>query len=96
MESAGKTIFCKICGRRVSPNRGHYIVRIEVFASDDPPDKLVYDNEEHDFKKAVDKILAEISETDPQEIEDSVYKFFKFDLCRSCQREYLRNPLGNR
>ena len=91
-----KPAFCNICGRRVDKGRGHYIVRIEAFAAVDPPEKLIYLDETGNFKEDVTQLLSEIADTDPREIEDSVYKFFKFDLCRSCQKEYLKNPLGRR
>lgn len=91
-----KSVFCTVCGRRVDKGRGHYIVRIEAFAAVDPPEKLVYLDKSGNFKEDINALLTEISETDPREIEDSVYKFFKFDLCRSCHKEYLKNPLGRR
>jgi len=94
MDFPEKSVFCRIGGRGIDPGRGHYVVRIEVFAAVDPPEKLIYLDEEGDFQDKIDKLLEEISDTDPREIEDSVYKFFKFDICRSCQREYLKNPLG--
>ncbi len=92
-----KSIFCQLCGRRIDLGRGHYIVRMEVFAAEDPPEKLIYlDEREGNFQEKIEQLLKEISETDPKELEESVYKFFKFDLCRSCQREFLKNPLGRR
>jgi hypothetical protein len=30
---------------------------------------------------------------DPQEVEDSVYKELRFDLCMACQRRYIKAPL---
>ncbi|MBL7191206.1 hypothetical protein ISS30_05880 [bacterium] len=85
--------FCKLCGRRIVQGKGHYIVRIEVFAAGEPPEKLVWLSGKGDFKAEVNHLLQEIAKADPRELEDQVYKFFKFDLCRSCQREYIKNPL---
>jgi hypothetical protein len=96
MPSGEKGIFCHMCGRRIEEGKTPYIVRIEVFAAGDPPEKLLYLDENKDFQEEIDKILEEISNTDPQELEDQVYKFFKFYLCRSCQREYIKNPFGRR
>jgi len=94
MDKSNKSVFCKMCGRRIHDNRGHYIVRIEVFASGSPPEKRIFLNGGENFEENVNKLLAEIAETDPQELEDDVYKFFKFDLCRPCQREYIKNPFN--
>ena len=88
--------FCRLCGRRINEGRGHYVVRIEVFAADEPPEKRVWLAEKGDFKAEIDKLLKRIADTDPKELEDQVYKFFKFDLCRSCQREYIKNPFPRR
>jgi len=96
MEQSEKYPFCALCGRRVDQGRGHYILRMEIFAAEDPPEKLIYLDEQREFRESVDRLLAEIAEMDSKEIEESVYKFFKFDLCRSCQHEFLKNPLGRR
>ena len=96
MADEEKGVFCRLCGRRIDPTRGHYVVRIEVFAADDPPEKRVYFNQSKNFKEEINRLLEEIASTNPQELEDQVYKFFKFDLCRLCQREYIKSPLVRR
>ncbi len=96
MTKQDKSIFCKMCGRRIGEGKAHYVVRIQVFSADDPPEKKVFLSEGADFKEEVAKLLDEIANTDPAELEDGVYKFFKFDLCRPCQRQYIKNPFGQR
>ena len=98
MKSEEKSIFCRLCGRRIDQDKGHYVVRIEVYAAGEPPEKRIYheDGGDDDFQSKVDKLLQEIAETNPLELENGVYKFFKFDLCRLCQREYIKNPLNPR
>ena len=96
MAKKDKDIFCKMCGRRIGEEKAHYVVRIQVFAADDPPEKRVFLSEGKDFKEEVAKLLEEIAKTDPEELEDGVYKFFKFDLCRPCQKVYVKNPFGQR
>ena len=49
MADEDKGVFCRLCGRRIDPTKGHYVVRIEVFAADDPPEKRVYFDESKDF-----------------------------------------------
>ena len=89
-------IFCKLCGRRITDGMGHYVVRIEVFAADEAPEKKAHFSGESDFQSEVKKLLDEIAGTDPRELEEGVHKFFKFDLCRPCQREYIKNPISFR
>ena len=31
---------------------------------------------------------------DEQELEDQVYKNFRFDLCPECHKKFLKDPLG--
>ena len=85
-----------MCGRRIDEGKGHYVVRIQVFAADDPPEKRIFLMEGKDFKAEVERLLEEIASTDPRELEEQVYKFFKFDLCRPCQREFIKDPFGGR
>ena len=96
MQPTEKQAFCVLCGRRVDQGRGHYILRMEIFAADEPPEKLMQFDDQREFRENVDRLLAEIAQMDSKEIEESVYKFLKFDLCRSCQHEFLKNPLGRR
>jgi hypothetical protein len=91
-----KGVFCHLCGRRIVQGRGHYVVRIEVFVADDPPEKLIFFDTKKAFQEEVNKLLDDIAQTDPQELEDQVYKFFKFDICRLCQREFIKNPIARR
>ena len=39
-------------------------------------------------------LLEQMRGMDPQELEDGVFKEFRFDLCMACQRRFLRDPLG--
>jgi hypothetical protein len=35
-----------------------------------------------------------MDDMDPEELEDQVYKTFRFDLCPPCHESYLKDPLG--
>jgi len=39
------------------------------------------------------KLIEQMRNKDPREIEETVYKNFSLDLCPTCQRAYIRNPL---
>lgn len=72
-----------------------YEVTIEVKSAYDPmelsPSDLM-----RDYRKEISELLERMKERDPQEMEDEVYKVFKFDLCLQCQKKFLKNPLFNK
>jgi uncharacterized iron-regulated protein len=70
-----------------------YVARIEVFAAYDPMELTAADLE-RDHLKEIRKLAQELSQAEPQELEDQVYKSFLFDLCPACQKKYLKNPLA--
>jgi hypothetical protein len=39
-------------------------------------------------------VVKELAKVDPDEIEDRTYRLLRFDLCDTCRREVLKNPLG--
>ena len=38
--------------------------------------------------------VERVKDLSEQEAMDEVYKAFRFDLCRTCQKAYIRAPLG--
>ena len=47
-----------------------------------------------DPRQGLERVLSELAQADPDEIEDQTYRSLRFDLCNSCRREVLRRPLG--
>lgn len=85
---------CDGCGKMMSANDVHrYIVRVEVFAA---AEGLTISEEElaRDHKAEIERIVSDLKQADPDQIEDEVYRSFRFDLCSACQRRYLANPLA--
>jgi hypothetical protein len=83
---------CDRCGNGLlldAPVR--YEVRIEVKSAYDPMELTDEDLEKagDEMKKAVDA-LRNVSAEDAM---DEVYKEFRFDLCRTCQKTYIQGPL---
>ena len=39
------------------------------------------------------EIIEQMEGMDPDELEDQVYKSFRFDLCPACHQRYLEDPL---
>jgi hypothetical protein len=86
---------CDRCGNGLlldAPVR--YEVRIEVKSAYDPMELT-----EEDLKKASES-LKEAAEAvrnlSAEEAMDEVYREFRFDLCRTCQKAFLKSPLGPR
>lgn len=70
----------------------HFIVRIEAFAA---AGSLEFSEEElnRDHVAEMETIIRDLACTPPDEIEDQVYRSFRYDLCPGCHRAFLKNPL---
>lgn len=81
---------CQLDLKRDGSN--HFIVRIEAFAA---AGKLEFTPEdlERDHAAEMETIIRDLACTSPDEIEDQVYRSFRFDLCPKCHRAFLKNPL---
>jgi len=69
-----------------------YIVKIEVYAAYDPLE-LTEEDLEGDQLAEMSAIYEQTEGMDPEELEEEVYKSFRFDLCAECQKKYLQDPL---
>jgi len=84
---------CDRCGRGLlldAPVR--YEVRIEVKSAYDP-----LELSEEDLAKAGDELhslVAKLKDYSAHQAQDEVYRAFRFDLCATCQKNFLGNPLG--
>ena len=84
---------CDRCGNGLlldAPVR--YEVRIEVKSAYDPLELTSEDlaNAAEGLKQAVDSAKTLSAE----EAQDEVYRELRFDLCRTCQKAFLKAPLG--
>ena len=84
---------CDRCGNGLlldAPVR--YEVRIEVKSAYDPLELTDEDlaRASEDLKEAVRRVQT----LGAQEAMDEVYKEFRFDLCRTCQKLFIQAPLG--
>jgi hypothetical protein len=84
---------CDICNRPILAG-AQYIVRIDVFADPSIPDMSTDDLEESDSEKTMAKLMHEMEQLSADELQDQVHRRFQYTLCRSCQKEFLTNPLG--
>jgi hypothetical protein len=84
---------CDLCDKALLVDEdARYEVRIQVYAAYDPLE-LTPDDLAQDTADQIRRLVAQLEGMDPQEVEDSVYKEFLFDLCPDCQRRYIRDPL---
>jgi hypothetical protein len=84
---------CDLCKRELrldSPVR--YEVHIEVKAAHDPLD--LDRPVTPDYRAEMARLLRQLGPLSDEEIMDRVYRTFAFDLCSTCQRRYIDNPLG--
>ncbi|HUR39216.1 MAG TPA: hypothetical protein VM222_06970 [Planctomycetota bacterium] len=84
---------CDRCGNGLlldAPVR--YEVTIEVKSAYDPME--ITTDDLADAAKNLRDAVERVKDLSEQEAMDEVYKAFRFDLCRTCQKAYLRAPLG--
>ena len=86
------THICDRCCRPIEEGWQRYIAKIQVYAA---PDPIVVDEAElkRDQKAEIAAAMAKCEGMTEEELMRDVYVEFQFDLCRSCQRAYIANPL---
>lgn len=84
---------CDRCGKGLLIGEDvRYEVTIEIKSAYDPME-ITRDDLNKDFNEEILNLLNKMKHKTQQELEDEVYKLFKFDLCMECQKELLKNPL---
>ncbi len=87
---------CDLCGLDLARDgSNHFIVKIEAYAA---AGKLEFSEADtrFDSRSEMERTLKELESKSPDEIEDAVYRSFRYDLCPACHRRYLANPLGKK
>jgi len=85
---------CDMCGKTLLADEDtRFVVKVEVYAAYDPMEITEEDLRE-DHGDEISDLLAELEDADPEELENKVYKTFRFDLCPECHEAYLKDPLG--
>jgi len=84
---------CDMCGKSLLTDEDvRYVVKVEVYAAYDPLE-VTEDELDDDHLGEMSEIIEQMEGMDPEELEDQVYKSFRFDLCPTCHQRYLRDPL---
>lgn len=83
---------CDGCGKELSSTSLRYTVKIDVRAAYDTVEvglqELV-----RDHRAEMVKLIETMKDQNPSEIEETVYKGLKLDLCPGCQRAFINDPL---
>jgi hypothetical protein len=83
---------CDGCGKEMAKGALRYTVKIDVRAAYDTLEVGLADLI-RDHRAELIALIERMKHRDPKELEESIYKGFKLDLCPSCQRAYIRSPL---
>ena len=87
------THICDRCGRPLEQGQLRYIAKIEVLAAADPLE-ITLDDLLRDTRREMDDALEECEKLTEEELMRDVYVQFQFDLCRSCQKSYVADPMS--
>ena len=83
---------CDGCGKGLSKGDLRYRVKIDVRAAYDEM-RIGLADLVRDHRAEILALIERLKDKDPSEVEETVYKDFELDLCPSCQRAYIRDPL---
>lgn len=83
---------CDLCRKRMTANdSGRYIVRLEAFAAAEPLEIRQSDrNRDHTLE--IRELIDTLAQQSQDQVEDSVYRNFRYDLCSTCHAIFLSQP----
>lgn len=85
---------CDLCGKDLTAaGDPRYVVKIEAYAGFDPTE-ITEDDLDDDHMEAVSQLLQNDEGLSSQELQAQARKGFKFDLCPTCHKKFLKDPLG--
>lgn len=85
---------CDQCGKDMTAEGAErFVLKVEAFAANDPAE-LTDDDLEGDHVEEMARLLEELEETGTEPDLLPVCKKMRFDLCPSCYRRFLSDPLG--
>ena len=86
-------LVCDRCGEGLLLESDvRYVVRIEVFAAYDPLE-LSREDLDRDHAGEMKALLERMKTMSADDLQSQVYRKFQYDLCPSCQRVYLGDPM---
>ena len=87
---------CDRCGGSIESDDLRYVVRVEVQATMETIDALEADAEaDRDHLLELEEILERMDDEQCSLISEDVYQQKRYDLCCSCYRKFISDPLGS-
>ncbi|HPG68535.1 MAG TPA: hypothetical protein PLO37_16945 [Candidatus Hydrogenedentes bacterium] len=86
------TYRCDGCGKELRRHALRYTVEIQVKAAYDKLEIGLVDLVQSHRAEMLD-LIEKLRHRDPKEIEETIYKHIRLDLCPACQRAFIRSPL---
>ena len=83
---------CDGCGAQLEKHGLRYTVTIDVRAAYEEMEVGLTDLA-LDHRAEILALIERLKHRDPKDIEEQVYKRITLDLCPSCQRAFIRDPL---
>lgn len=81
---------CDGCGKILDSDHDiRYKVKIETYIANDM-------EEEFDNENVMEDSFCFDDENIDEELDDIEYKTFQYDLCLSCYKNYLQNPISHK
>jgi len=87
-----QTRLCDRCGQLIEEGALRYVAKIQVYAAYDPLN-VDFEDMSRDYSNEIKEILKRCEGLSEEELMQDVYVDFQFDLCRACQRAYIKEPL---
>jgi hypothetical protein len=85
---------CDLCGKELTTaDERRYVVKIEAYPGFDPTEIKEVDLDD-DPMEAVAQILQRDEALVSEDLATQLHKGFRFDLCPSCHRKFVNDPLG--
>ena len=86
---------CDMCGKSLLVDEDvRYVADITVYAAYDVMELTTEDLARRDIKAEIDRALAAAAGRDPKELEEEVIAKRRLDLCPSCRKLFLNDPLA--
>jgi hypothetical protein len=86
-------VTCDGCGKELQAGENHFVVKIEIFAAQDPSELTEADLDE-DHMEAVSELLQQMDDLEEVQTLEPVSRHLRYDLCQECHTRYLRDPLS--
>ncbi len=86
---------CDNCGKELAPKDIPYWVRLEIFASPEPP-VITEEDLLEDHTARMEELIEQMDAIGPAECEAQVYEAYRFVICPACRSYFHEHLKKNR